>query len=62
MAEFDYNNVKNASISYTPFELNCDYHFYISYKEDIDPCSQSKLADNLANELKKLMAMYWENL
>ena len=26
MAKFAYNNTKNASISYTPFELNCGYY------------------------------------
>ena len=26
MAEFAYNNAKNASTSHTPFELNCLYH------------------------------------
>lgn len=26
MAEFAYNNDKNASASHTPFELNCNYH------------------------------------
>ncbi len=39
MAEFDYNNAKNASIGYTPVELNCGYHFWASNKEDVDPCS-----------------------
>ncbi len=39
MAEFAYNNVKNASTSHKPFELNCSYHSQASYKEDIDPRS-----------------------
>ena len=26
MAEFAYNNAKNASTGYTPFKLNCGYH------------------------------------
>ncbi len=26
MAEFTYNNAKNASTGHTPFELNCGYH------------------------------------
>ena len=62
MAEFAYNNAKNASTGYTPFELNCDYHPRISYKEDIDPCSQSKSADDLANDLREFMAVCRENL
>ena len=32
MAEFAYNNAKNASTGPTPFELNCGYHPCISYK------------------------------
>ena len=37
MAEFTYNNAKNASTGHTPFELNCGYHPRMSYKEDVDP-------------------------
>ena len=36
MAEFAYNNAKNASTGYTPFELNCGYHPCVSYEKDID--------------------------
>ena len=39
MAEFAYNNTKNASIGHTPFELDYDYHPWMSYKEDVDPHS-----------------------
>ena len=45
MAEFAYNNAKNASIGLIPFELNCGYHPRMLYEEDVDPRSQSKLAD-----------------
>ena len=31
MAEFAYNNAKNASTGHTPFELNCGYYFQVSY-------------------------------
>ena len=34
IAEFAYNNAKNASTSHTSFELNCGYHPQMSYKED----------------------------
>ena len=37
MAEFAYNNVKNASTGHTPFELKCGYHPRMLYKEDVDP-------------------------
>ena len=62
MAEFAYNNAKNASTGHTPFELNCGYHPRVSYEEDIDPRSRSKSANELAAELKDLMAICKENL
>ena len=62
MAEFAYNNAKNASIGYTPFKLNCGYHPRISYEEDINPRFQSKLADKLLAELRELMIVCQENL
>ena len=36
IAEFAYNNAKNASTGYTPFELNYGYHPWVSYKEDLN--------------------------
>ena len=62
MAEFAYNNTKNASTGHTPFELNCDYHPQMSYKEDVDPRSRPKSADKLSAKLKKLMIVCQENL
>ena len=62
MAEFAYNNTKNASTGHMLFELNCGYHPRMSYKEDIDPHSQSKSAHKLSTELRKLMIIRWENL
>ena len=62
MAEFAYNNAKNASTSYTPFELNCGYHFRMSYEEDVDSCSQSKSADELSAEFRELIIVCRENL
>ena len=55
MAEFTYNNAKNASTGYTPFELKCSYHLCVSFEEDTDPCSRSKTAKELSDKLKKLM-------
>ena len=62
MAKFAYNNAKNASTGYTPFKINCGYHFWVSYKEDIDPCSKSKSVDDLVSDLGELMVMCRENL
>ena len=62
IAEFAYNNVKNASTSHTSFEVNCGFYPQVSYKEDVNPCFQSKLADKLVTKLKELMAVCRENL
>ena len=61
IAKFTSNNTKNANTGYNLFELNCDYHLCISYEEDIDSCFISKLPDDLASKLRKLMALYLEN-
>lgn len=62
MAEFTYNNAKNANTGYTSFEFNNDYHPCISFEEDIDPCSLFKIVKDLTSKLKDLMVIYWKNL
>ena len=62
MAEFAYNNAKHVSIGYISFKLNCEYHLCVSYKENIDLHSKSKVADKLIEKLRNLMATYRENL
>ena len=62
MTEFAHNNAKNASTGYTPFELNCGFHPKVSYKEDVDPCSKSKTADQLATKLHTLIFLCRKNL
>ena len=57
MAEFAYNNAKNASTSYTPFELNFGYHSRVSYEEDLDPHSKSRTVEELSSELQDLMTV-----
>ena len=57
MAEFTYNNAKNASTGHTSFELNCGYHLQTSYKKNVNPRSQLKLVDELAIKLKELMVV-----
>ena len=61
-AEFTYNNTKNASTGYIPFELNCGYHPCISYEKDINLHSKSKLADDFAGKLREVMAVCQKNL
>ena len=62
MAEFAYNNTKNASTGHTPFKSNCGFHPQMLYEEDVDPRSQSKSADKLSAELRELMIVCQENL
>ena len=62
MAEFAYNNAKNASIGYTLFKLNCGYHPRVSYKEDPDPHSKSKTAEKLFSQLWELITVCQQNL
>ena len=62
IAEFAYNNAKNASTGFTPFKLNCGYHPRVSYKEDLDPCSKSRSTEELFSELRELMIICQQNL
>ena len=62
MAKFAYNNAKNASTSHTLFELNCGYHFQMSYEEEVDPRSKFKSADKLSAELRELIIVCQETI
>ena len=62
MAEFAYNNANNASIGHMPFDFNCEYHFWVFYKENIDLRSKFKSANKLSAELQKLMTICCKNL
>ncbi len=62
IAEFAYNNAKNAITGHTLFELNYGYHIRASYKKDVDPRSWWKLADKLVTKLRELIIVYRENL
>ena len=42
IAEFAYNNAKNASIGHLLFELNYGYHLRMLYEEKVDSCFKSK--------------------
>ena len=61
MAEFVHNNAKKASTGHTLFELNCGYHPWMLYEEDVDSRSQSKSADELLAELRELMIVCRED-
>ena len=58
MAEFAYNNIKNANIGYMPFELNCGYHPYVSYEKNLNPLLKLKIAEELSSKLWELMIVY----
>ena len=62
MAEFAYNNIKNASIGCIFFELNCRYHLRIFYEKDLDPHLKSRTTKKLSSELRKLMIVCQQNL
>ncbi len=62
MVKFTHNNMKNANTDYTLFELNCGFYLQASYEKNVDPHSQSKSADELAIELRELMAVSREKL
>ncbi len=62
MAEFAHNNAKNASTNHNLFELNYGYHPKVSFEEDVDLCSRSRSANKLAEELRKLIEVYYQNL
>ena len=58
MAEFAYNNTKNASTGFMPFKLNCRYYPWVSYKEDLDLRSKLRIAEELSSKLKDVMVVY----
>ncbi len=62
IAEFAYNNAKNANTGHTPFKLNCDYYPRVSFEEDVDPRSKSRSANKLIEELRELMEICSQNL
>lgn len=62
MVEFAYNNFKNASTGHTLFELNCDYHPRVFFKNEHNTYFRSSSANRLVIELRELMNIYRQNL
>ena len=62
MAEFVYNNAKNASTGHTLFELNCGFYPQVSFKDNVDPCSRFRSANKLVKELRELIDICQQNL
>ena len=62
IAEFAYNNAKNAKSGHTSFELNYSYHLQVFFEDNINFYSKSHFADKLTKELKELMDICQQNL
>ena len=60
--EFTDNNAKNTNTGYISFELNCEYHLWISYKIDLNPRSELKIMEKLSFKLRNLMDVCEQNL
>lgn len=54
IAEFPYNNAKNANTDYTLLKLNCGYYSQVFLQKDVNFYSKSKTARKLLLEPKKL--------
>ena len=61
MAEFAYNNTKNASTGYISFKLNCKSHPRVSYKENFNPRLKSRAAKELSFKFQELMTVCQQN-
>ena len=61
MAEFAYNNAKNASTGYIFFELNYRYLLCVSYKKDLNLRLKSKTGEKLFSKLQNLIAVCQQN-
>ena len=62
IAEFTYHNAKNTSTSYTPFKLNCGYHPWVFFKDNVDPYSRSCSTNKLAKKIRELIDICQQNL
>ena len=62
MAEFAYNNFKNASISHTLFQLNYSYYPRVSFEDKCNAYSRFSSADRLVVELRELINVCCQNL
>ena len=62
MTEFAYNNLRQASTMMSPFEALLGYYPQMSYKDNCDLQSKSRLADENATALRDLMKELKTNL
>lgn len=57
MAKFAYNNIKNTSTIYTPFELNYNHHLCVFFENKADSCLRFRFTNKQAKELRKLISI-----
>ena len=62
IAEFAYNNTKNASTSHTLYDINCGYYPKVLFKKDVDSYSKFRSANKLADELRALIEISCQHL
>lgn len=62
MAEFTSNNAKNTNNGFTLFQLNYSYYSNIFMKNVTNSHSKSSSTNELVQELKDLMLIYYQNL
>ncbi len=55
MAKFAHNSTENTSISYTLFELNCEYYPKVLFEDETDLGSRSRFPQKIVEELRELM-------
>lgn len=62
IAEFAYNNNKNASTSHMSFKLNYGYHPHIFFEDEVKPYSRYRSANKPAKKLRELISICHQNL
>ena len=62
ITEFVYNNTKSTSTGHTLFKLNYVYHPRVLFEEDINFYLRFRSANKLAEELRELIKVYYQNL
>ena len=62
MANFAYNNSKNAKMGEILFKLNCGYYPWVSFKDKCNAYSRFSLANELAMKLRELSNVCCKNL
>lgn len=62
MTKFAYNNIKNINTGHILFEFNYRFYSQVLFKKNIDSYSRSYFTNKLANKLRNLIEIYYQNL